>query len=241
MPTRVGRTSAAATTRTTPCTAATTLAHGRGGTGSAEPRPDRGREQQEVARQADQQHPRSRDGYDVHAEHEDQEGVGLHVERRPQRGDRCRAPGPAGRRRGPAPARPSSARRRRERGTSPLHDCTTSAVIATTRPARTRVTALAGPSRASLSRRRPRSSSQPQHDGEHGAGDERGHAQPDRGVEHREQTRDARQYGQWTDVNRAHPASVCLDTSHTTTGRRRFRTSRTWREPTCHQRPAPTG
>ena len=36
-------------------------------------------------------------------------------------------------------------------------------------------------------------------------------------------------------MNRAHPASVCLDTSHTTTGRRRFRTSRTWREPTCHR------
>ena len=44
-------------------------------------------DQQQVAGETDQQHPRARHRHDVHAEDEDQEGVGLHVERRAQAGD----------------------------------------------------------------------------------------------------------------------------------------------------------
>ncbi len=128
-----------------------------------------------------------------------------------------------------------------QRGTVVLRDCTTSTVTATTRAARTRVTVLAGPSSASPSRRMPRSSSSHRATVRTGPEARAGTPSPTDAASEGEEGGDARQYGQGTAVNRAHRASVSPVTSHTMTDRRRFTTSRTWREPTCLERPARTG
>ena len=62
--------------------------------------------QQRVARQPDGEHPPADRRCDVDAEHQDQEGVDLHVEAGARARSRCRCAGRPGRRRRPARARP---------------------------------------------------------------------------------------------------------------------------------------
>ena len=88
-----GRRPAAATSRTMPWSAATVLRAMLGGSGAVQPRQDAGGGDEDVAHGADQQHPGAQRRGDVDAEHQDEEGVDLHVEARAQREERAGAPG----------------------------------------------------------------------------------------------------------------------------------------------------
>ena len=84
---------------------------------------------------------------DVHAEHEDEERVDLHVEARAERGRRPACAGPPSRRRRPAPA-PRAPGRPAATPHRPVSESTVSAATPPTSVARARVTQSAGPSRS---------------------------------------------------------------------------------------------